>query len=116
MQADRVVDDNTLPVRFFGSSALFPKGPLVLSLISGAPILTSFTLKYGWNRYMIVVEEPIFPPRGRSNRDLVLGELAQEVATRIENVARRYPHQWFNFYPYWIDSPGFKDSVSHRPS
>ena len=114
IQTDRVVDSNSIPVDFFGSRALFPKGPLALCLIAGAPILTTFTLKCGWKGYTIIVDEPIFPSQERSNRDLVLRDLAQKVAWRIEDVVRKHPHQWFNFYPYWIDSPGFQNPFSNE--
>ena len=108
IQADRVVDKNAIAVDFFGFKALFPKGPLTLSLATGAPILITFTLKRGWNRYVIVIDKPIFPPENSSDREPALRDLAEKVALHIEEIVRRHPHQWFNFYPYWIDSPGFQ--------
>jgi predicted LPLAT superfamily acyltransferase len=110
IQVDRVVDKNVLPVDFFGYKTLFPKGPLLLSIISGAPILICFILKEGWKRYIVFAEKSIIAPdKSSTDQDLILGNLAQKVVRQLELVVRRHPHQWFNFYPYWIDSPGFQD-------
>lgn len=114
IQADRVVDKNALSVDFLGSRTFFPTGPFLLSLISRAPIAISFTIKEGWKRYVFLAERPICPPEGEScDRGQIIQDLAQKVARRIEEVVQRHPHQWFNFYPYWIDSPGFEDTFSN---
>jgi predicted LPLAT superfamily acyltransferase len=111
IQGDRAVDKNALPVNFFGSRILLPAGPFLLSLLSGTPISISFTLKEGWKRYVFFAGRPIFPPEGEiADREEIIMGLAQKVAIRMEDVLRKYPHQWFNFYPYWVDSPGFKSA------
>lgn len=114
IQGDRVVDKNTLSVNFFGSIILLPTGPFLLSFLSGAPISLSFTVKEGWKSYVFFAEKPLFPPKGEvSDREAIILDLAQKVAKGMGDVVRMHPHQWFNFYPYWIDSPGFKRAFSN---
>lgn len=113
IQVDRVVSKNATAVNFFGSRTIFPKGPFLLSIISGAPISISFTIKRGWKRYWIFAESPLDPPNLTVEMESVIQEMAQKVAERIEEIVRMFPHQWFNFYPYWIDSPGFVDTFGN---
>ena len=76
------------------------RGPYLLSYVSGAPILPTFIVLADDGRYTPIVSEPIFPVRtGSRDRD-VLG-LAQKVARVMEEFIRRYPDQWYMFYPYW---------------
>ena len=42
-------------------------------------------------------------PRG--DKDLALQALAQKYADALAAQCQDAPLQWFNFYPYWLDSP-----------
>jgi len=102
---DRVDGAAHLPVRFLGRRTSMPIAPHVLAARSGAPVLLCFGLYEGGNRYRIefVPFGPIEPPtiRGRALQPVV-----DRYAALLEQYARRYPLNWFNFYPYWAAAEG----------
>jgi len=53
--------------------------------------------------HLVTTETPVQVARTRDrNRDI--HEAACHVAGAIESWVRRYPLQWYNFFPYW-DAP-----------
>lgn len=111
LKGDRVMRGNGMTVRLFGRDTLFPMGPYLLSYVSGAPILPTFVVLTEDNRYMPFVSEPIFPRRtGNRNRDVLV--LAQKMASVIEEYIRRYPDQWYMFYPFWKKDDDSPDASS----
>ncbi|MEO8101093.1 MAG: lipid A biosynthesis acyltransferase [Betaproteobacteria bacterium] len=112
--ADRVyANETTQSVPFLGSPARFSLSPLRLARITGAPVVTVFGLFCGGRRYEIVFEalaSRVINARAGTDSmtaDLVRANavslddcLARYVAS-LESHARRFPFNWFNFYPYW---------------
>jgi len=98
--ADRVDGAAHLPVGFLGRRTTMPIAPHVLAARSGAPALLCFGLYEGGNRYRIE-----FVEFGRIEPRTIRGHALQPVIDRyaalLEQYARRYPLNWFNFYPYW---------------
>jgi predicted LPLAT superfamily acyltransferase len=98
--ADRVDGGASLPVRFFGRMTTLPVAPHVLAARSEAPVLLCFGLYEGGNRYRIeFVEAGVTAPR--TSRGEQLKPAVEHYAAVLEQYARRYPLNWFNFYPYW---------------
>jgi predicted LPLAT superfamily acyltransferase len=103
--ADRVDGAATaLTTDFFGRPASFPVAPHVLAARSGAPVVMCFGLHEGRNRYRIEfvafgAEVP------RHARGAALQPMVDRYAELLEAFARRYPLNWFNFYPFWAE-PG----------
>jgi predicted LPLAT superfamily acyltransferase len=62
-----------------------------------------FGLYEGDNRYRIEFVEfgPPPPPTSRGDQ---LQPAVDRYAAVLEQYARRYPMNWFNFYPYWTDA------------
>ena len=80
---------------FFGVPAPFPLGPFVLARAAGAPVLPAFCLLRADRRYTIAIGEPwAVAPGGESEA------LARWVSV-LEEMVRRHPTQWFNFYDVW---------------
>ncbi len=98
--ADRVDGAAHLESGFFGRSASFPIGPHVLAARAGAPALMCFGVYEGDANYRIE-----FVPFGASvpcgSRGAALQPVVDRYASLLEEYARRYPKNWFNFYPYW---------------
>jgi len=112
LKGDRAMGRNGMTVRLFGRDTLFPRGPYLLSYISGAAILPTFIILDDDDRYRPIVSEPIFPVRtGDRGRDVQ--ELAQRTALVIEDFIRRYPDQWYMFYPFWKDAGDREDIYSN---
>jgi len=108
MKSDRVFDDNHLEIDFLGAPARFPTGPLSVAAATGAPVVLVFCMKEGGRTYRIIIEEPrTFRFDRKRPRDEQLREWLTWYADRLEQQARRYPYQWYNFFPFWqrpIDS------------
>ena len=51
-------------------------------------------------RYVPIVEEPIYGQR-TGDREQDLKGLTLRMARVIEEYIRRYPDQWYMFYPFW---------------
>jgi len=90
----------SLQASFFGRPAAFPLGPHVLAARAGAPVLMCFGLYEGGARYRIEFVE-FGPPADKGGRGAALQPVVDRYAATLERYARRYPTNWFNFYPYW---------------
>lgn len=103
--ADRVDGGATLTAQFFGRSILLPLAPHVLASRGEAPVLMCLGLYEGGNRYRIeFVEFGITAPR--TSRREQLQPAVDHYAQLLEQYARMYPLNWFNFYPYWTPVQG----------
>ena len=98
--ADRSENAATLDCEFFGRAALFPVGPHALAARAGATVLMGFGLYEGGSRYRIEFVE-FGPPAASGSRGPALQPAIDRYARLLEQYARRYPQNWFNFYPYW---------------
>ncbi|MDR1455945.1 MAG: lipid A biosynthesis (KDO)2-(lauroyl)-lipid IVA acyltransferase [Tannerella sp.] len=84
---------------FLNGKAGFPVGAFALAVQFGAPVLAFFALKISTLCYRIHLI-PIPVPPGRSKREQINGMTCCFVR-ELERIVRRYPEQWFNFYPFW---------------
>jgi len=100
MKGDRSLNGEGITIPFFGRDTVFPKGPFLVSYISRAPILPAFIILNRDDRYVPIVEAPIYAEH-TGNRDDDIGTLALRMARVIEEYIRRYPDQWYMFYPFW---------------
>jgi KDO2-lipid IV(A) lauroyltransferase len=100
MKGDRALNGEGITIPFFGKDTVFPKGPFLVSFIAGAPILPAFVVLNEHNRYVPIVEEPI-DVRRTGNREDDIRSLALRMAQVVEKYVRRYPDQWYMFYPFW---------------
>ncbi len=89
-----------LQAGFLGRRASFPVGPHVLAARAAAPVLMCFGLYEGGARYRIEFVE-FGPAAAADSRGSMLQETVDRYAGLLEQYARRYPRNWFNFYPYW---------------
>jgi phosphatidylinositol dimannoside acyltransferase len=77
---------------FFGGVHYLPRGPFVLSRMTGAPILPAFVVRDGTS-YRGILEPPFVVEEDD------LHPYALRVSNALEAVIRRYPDQWYNFVP-----------------
>ncbi len=98
--ADRVDGGANLPVRFMDRMTCMPIAPHILAARSSAPVLMFFGLYEGRNRYRIEFVEcgKAAHPKSRGDE---LQPVVDAYANVLEQYARRFPRNWFNFYPYW---------------
>jgi predicted LPLAT superfamily acyltransferase len=101
--ADRAENAAALAGNFFGRPAPFPIGPHALAARAGAKVLMGFGVYEGGTRYRIeFVDFGPAPPPG--SRGAALQPAIDRYVAVLEQYARRYPNNWFNFFPYW-DQP-----------
>jgi KDO2-lipid IV(A) lauroyltransferase len=92
---DRVTLDTGIKVDFFKRPTVVPKGPAVLSLRTGAPIVPGFMVRLPDDRFNLVFEEPIDPA------NCTIKDIAHRIVSTLEKHIREYPSQWFLFYKVW---------------
>ena len=86
-------DEGRVFVDFFGQQAATATGPVVFSERSGAPILPTFILRDGSDRYKIKIEEPVKLQADQSGQPELIRNVAL-LTKIIEGYIRRYPNEW----------------------
>jgi predicted LPLAT superfamily acyltransferase len=98
--------------RFLGERAPFPTAPWLLAATLKAPVILSFGLYRGGNRYELHFET--FMDRvvaERRDRKAAVAALVQQFADRLAHYARLAPYNWFNFYDFWHGDAHTEQSV-----
>lgn len=100
MPADRLFGSTKSVVcNFLGAEAKFPAGPFAVAVQRGIPALAIFVMKESLRGYRIHVRRLDAPAEGsaKARREA----LARAYAAELEQILRRYPTQWFNYYDFW---------------
>ena len=101
MPSDRTFGSNKcIECDFLGGKACFPMGAFVLAEQFDVPIVTLFVMKESTSSYhiytsLIKVEEEGLNKRAKIER------MTQLFVKNLEDIVRKYPEQWFNFYEFW---------------
>ena len=99
--ADRDLSKNGVNVDFFGHPARMPGGPAILSIQTGAPLLTAF-VRYLETGIEITFEEAIAVPVEGSQSEKI-ARMIQESATRLEMHLTNHLTDWHMLQRIWID-------------
>ena len=87
MPADRIFgSQKAVECQFFGEKARFPMGAFALASKKNVSMLAVFVMKESYKTYHAYV---------RGIRD------AQDFADNLEEIVKRYPTQWFNYFDFW---------------
>ena len=94
---------NTLTYQFLGKPARFPTGPLYLASKQRVPVSFVYTLKDSGTHYHFYASPgKIFPyPSRMKTRKEEIRKMVGSYVSSLENMVRRYPLQWFNYYQFW---------------
>lgn len=104
MQGDRASGSGDVSVPFMGGHARFPVGPYLVAALRGAPLVHTFAVRQRRYHYTFVAHPPEFLQFvSRNTRKEQLHTWVAAFAKRLEEYARRYPLQWYNFYDFWED-------------
>lgn len=103
MQGDRDFSLNGLPIPFFGREVPFPRGPWELAAMTGAPIVTCFFTTDEAGRFHAHFGHPIHITGERGQRQAAIQAGMRDYVQELEALIRRYPSQWYCFYPFWDD-------------
>ncbi|MCL4545595.1 MAG: lysophospholipid acyltransferase family protein [Chloroflexi bacterium] len=88
------IDVPAVHVEFAGQLALFPTGPVRLSLRTGAPILPCICVHRHWGEFQVLVGPPLRTEDSLWTSSAVQ-DVTQQLAERFEQFARAYPEQWY---------------------
>ena len=95
-ESERVVSAD-----FLGRPARFPTGPFLLATLLDCPVGTLFCVRESRRFRMFIDDLPELKGVSRKERGPAIERSVQLYARRLESLCRRYPLQWFNFFPYW---------------
>jgi KDO2-lipid IV(A) lauroyltransferase len=98
--ADQRGPEEGVKVKFFNTEVPVYGGPSVLSLKTGAPILSLLAVRQNDFKYKIIVKE-IDKSDLPENFDDAVVELTQRHTKHLENMIRKYPEQWFWMHKKW---------------
>lgn len=107
--SDRDIQRTGIEVEFFGETTTLPAGPATLALRAGTRILP--TAVYFTDRtdgHLGVVRPPIDTSRSGDGLRADVRRVTQALATDLEHLIRRAPHQWHLFQPNWPSDPGYE--------
>jgi predicted LPLAT superfamily acyltransferase len=97
---------NNLSIPFLGQPAIFNDGPFRLAVLLRRQVYFMSGLYLGGARYDVQFEPladfsvRITDPAERERR---IREAVQGYVTRLEDLCRKYPYNWFNFHDFWLE-------------
>jgi len=84
---------DSITMDFFNKPTLFPRGPFILSRLTGAPIVWAFVVRER-KTYKGIIEGPFFVKHEKEEY-----ETLKRVVKLLEKNIIIYPDQWYNFIP-----------------
>lgn len=84
----------TLEASFLGQSAAFPAGPFAMATKLGLPVSFVYGMKESRSKYHFYCTKPY-------TGTLAPKDLLHSYVGHLQQMVLTYPHQWFNFYPFW---------------
>jgi len=105
LHGDRFLEGNkTLSMKFMGQNAYFPAGPFYLAMKYNVPVSYVFAMKESKYHYHFYATEAKYYYEDKLNlkkRETQLSLIIADYIEALENVLKKYPTQWFNFYYFW---------------
>jgi KDO2-lipid IV(A) lauroyltransferase len=104
VSGDWDVAGDGVAVPFGAGSLAMPRGPAVLSLRSGAPVIPTFLIREGVWAFRLFIEPPIWPehdgaPEGAAQ------PLTRRYAAVLERYVKRFPEQWLLLHEAIVPPP-----------
>ncbi len=103
IRADRPMQGRAIIANFFGRPMQLPAGPFMAAVLSGASVVSAFTVRTGYRTYQMHASMPRkYEPLPGLGRDQLLNQAVKDYVTDLERIVRQYPYQWGNFYDVWV--------------
>ena len=90
-------------VNFFGKPAYTPTGPVIMAMLSGAPIAPTFMMREN-GKLRLFVEKPIYV-KNSGDRKRDMREYTQKWSDVVEKYIKKYPSQWVWMHKRWKTKP-----------
>ncbi len=104
MHGDRFLDGaKSFSCSFMGKTADFPTGPFYMAMKYSIPITFVSAAKETDKHYHFFATKPmIFKNYGKPKaRDEEIRKIMKLYISNLENLLKKYPLQWFNYYNFW---------------
>lgn len=101
--ADRNLEPHGMMIPFFGRDTLAAVGVAKMALRTQAVIVPAFCFRMKGNRYSLIFEDPIEPPKG-GRSDAEIKDLLLRIFARFEHHISRNPEQWVLLQPIWREA------------
>jgi predicted LPLAT superfamily acyltransferase len=99
MHADRFLEGNkTLTESFLNKTARFPAGPFLLARTFQIPVSFVFAMKDRSFNYHFYASPPKIY---HGIKEHAIREMISAYCINMENIVRKYPLQWYNYYDFW---------------
>jgi len=86
---------------FLSGKAEFPIGAFTLAVLFDVPVLSIFVMKKSVSNYHVYVK-PVSPNHSINVSKKEKTELlTYEFVKNLEEIVKKYPEQWFNYYKFW---------------
>jgi len=100
VMGDRAASENAnKAIKFLGEDAYFNQTPFQIAYKMDKPIVVYFVIFYGIQKYKIEFIEIDIDKFKK--KDIAVSEALQKYVNSYENIVKKYPNQWFNFYDFW---------------
>ncbi len=101
MHADRYLDGNkTLTGKLLDKEAFFPAGPFLLAHSFRSPVSFVFAMKDSSLDYHFYASPCKIYSGGK---DSSTEQMLDDYCRAMENMIRKYPLQWYNYYDFWAE-------------
>jgi predicted LPLAT superfamily acyltransferase len=104
MTGDRFIEGNkTVRIDFLEEPALFPLGPWLIASYFNVPVSYVFAVKESSKQYRFYASPIKIVPsiKNPMKRSELLSDSMKEYVSEFENIVRKYPLQWYNYYNFW---------------
>ena len=93
----------SLKCDFINGKANFPIGTFVLAATFNVEVLSIFVIKKSPRKYTVYVKpiEIVENPSEKITKQQKVELLTRSYVKEVENIVRKYPEQWFNYYAFW---------------
>ena len=102
---DRIYGNTkTIECDFLSGKADFPTGIFALAVYFNVPIISTFVMKNKLTKYNIYIKK-ISLNKSENSENLTKQDkielLTHKFVEELDNIVKKYPEQWFNFYEFW---------------
>ncbi|MEM7120258.1 MAG: hypothetical protein AAF563_03205 [Pseudomonadota bacterium] len=104
---DRLVDTSIrgqIQVPFLGDTIKVPTSPYIAAMAARVPLFFCTAPRLGKDHYAIEFSMLYDgSPVDRAERDDRIAALAESYTAKLDDMCRRYPYNWFNFFDIWSE-------------
>jgi lauroyl/myristoyl acyltransferase len=112
---DKPEPDEGVAVQFFGETAYLPPGPAAIALKTRAMLMFGYCARRrGDKKFTAVVEQIEYEHLLTGDKEKDIQIITQQIVSRMEEVIRRYPDQWYMFRQMWPRTHRHDEEIKRR--